>query len=796
MPYQPHNFEEKWQDFWVKNETFKAEIDLTREKLYILDMFPYPSGEGLHVGHVEGYTATDIYCRFKRMQGFNVMHVIGWDAFGLPAEQYAIRTGQHPAVTTAKNIDNFRRQIINIGLSYDWSREVSTTDPKFYKWTQWIFTQLYKKGLAYQDNALVNWCPELKAVLANEEVVDGLSEIGGHPVVRIPLQQWILKITKYAQRLNDDLEGLNWPTSVLEMQKNWIGKSVGADFRFNIKDRTEFFYIYTTKAETLFGATYCVMAPELDLVKKITTPEQKAEVEAYLERVSRLSDRARISDKETKTGVFTGAYAINPVNGAAIPIWISDYVLASYGTGAIMAVPAHDLRDFAFAKQFQLNIIKVIESDEECYTGSGKMINSDYLNGLEAAAAAEIVIKKLKEAKLAQERVNFSLRDWIFSRQRYWGEPIPVFFDSEGKDNLVPDSELPLLLPEVVNYEPADNGESPLKKAESWVNFKQDGANFRRETNTMPQWAGSCWYYLRYLDPKNEEQFVSPAAEKYWMPVDLYVGGAEHAVLHLLYARFWHKVLYDAGLVSTSEPFKKLINPGIVLGEDGNKMSKSKGNVVNPSDIIKKYSADALRMFMMFLGPLEKSKPWQTGGIDGIYRFLGRAWNWLVDEDDKLKQFSNEASTEELQLIHTLIKKVTEDFESFKFNTAISAFMIYLNQAILLKSVSRESVKTFLLLLNPLAPHFAEELWAKLGGIKTISYEPWPSYDEKWLEVEKIEIPVQINGKTRAKVDVSPQISETDLVKYIVDHAGLERYLSAGIKKVIYIPQKIINIIV
>ncbi|MBL0691950.1 MAG: leucine--tRNA ligase [SAR324 cluster bacterium] len=800
MGYQPQLIEKKWQDYWVNNKVFAVEIDHSKEKLYILDMFPYPSGDGLHVGHVEGYTATDIYSRYKRMRGFNVLHAIGWDAFGLPAENYAIKTGQSPKTTTERNIANFKRQIKALGFSYDWDREITTCEPDYFKWTQWIFLKIYQKGLAYQENALVNWCEELKAVLANEEVIDGLSEIGSHPVIRKPLRQWLLKITDYADVLEKDLDQLNWPKSILEMQKNWIGRSQGANCKFSVVGTEESFLIYTTKPDTLFGVTYCVLAPEHELVKKIVSAEYQERVDKFLLKVSKISDRDRIDQSQSKSGVFTGSYALNPVNDKKIPIWIADYVLMGYGTGAIMAVPAHDERDQDFAQQYGLPSLKVIEGDDDDNKTKGVAINSDFLNGLKTKDAISKMIDYLESKGLGERTINYRLRDWIFSRQRYWGEPIPILLDNNNHAYPLKEEELPLCLPEVKNYQPSSSGESPLKGIKSWVECERENKTLYRETNTMPQWAGSCWYYLRFLDPKNDQEPFSKEAEKYWMPVDLYVGGAEHAVLHLLYARFWHKVLYDYGYVSTKEPFARLINQGIILGEDGVKMSKSRGNVVSPDEIINTYGADTLRMYEMFLGPLEKSKPWQSGAIEGCYRFLHRVWGWLVDEKvnilkDKVVDRAGKAS--ELKLINGLIEKITDDFDKLKFNTAISALMIFLNEARAWQDIPREVAKDFILLLSPLAPHIAEELWQKLGEKKSLSHHPWPKVEAKWLVKDMIKMPVQVNGKMRATMVVEMDLTQQQLLDKAMQDKILARHLSdVTIKKVIYVKNRIINFLI
>ena len=694
MSYDPKSIESKWQKYWETHKTFKASIDHNKEKYYALDMFPYPSGEGLHVGHPEGYTATDILSRYKRMKGYNVLHTIGWDAFGLPAEQYALKSGTHPARMTTKNIQRFKEQIKSLGFSYDWDREINTTDPKFVKWTQWIFLQLYKKGLAHRISAPVNWCPVLKTVLSNEEVVDGKSERGGHPVVKRMMLQWMLKITEYADRLLEDLEALDWPKSIKDMQAKWIGKSYGARAVFKIDQLDKSFEVFTTRPDTLFGATYCVLAPEHPLVNEITTKENRERVDRYVAACASKTDKDRTKQDKEKTGVFTGAYAINPANGNPIPIWIADYVLLDYGTGAIMAVPAHDQRDYEFAQKFRLKVLSIMEGqnvEEEAWTKEeGTLVNSGLLNGLPVAEAKEKMCRWLEENKLGHKTVDYKLRDWLFSRQRFWGEPFPLYIKEGGEVVPMSEEDLPVTLPDVSSYQPSETGESPLAKISDWINITlPDGTKVRRDSNTMPNWAGSSWYFLRFVDPHNDKAPWSEEAEKYWMPVDIYIGGAEHAVLHLLYARFWHKVLYDLGYVNTKEPFRKLVNQGMILGEDGSKMSKSAGNIVNPDDVVREYGADALRMYEMFMGPLQKSKPWNTAGLDGIFRFLKRIWGMIVDEDGHLSSYITDepADEEQLKMLHETIRKVTNDIENLKFNTAISQLMICSNQII--ESVKR-----------------------------------------------------------------------------------------------------------
>jgi leucyl-tRNA synthetase len=798
--------EPKWQKYWEENKTFRVLNDDSRPKFYALDMFPYPSGAGLHVGHPEGYTATDIVSRYKRMRGFDVLHPMGWDAFGLPAEQHALDTGQHPRDITKKNIDNFRRQIKSLGFSYDWDREISTTDPDYYKWTQWIFLQLYKKGLAYMAEVPVNWCPALGTVLANEEVIDGKSERGGHPVIRIPMRQWVLKITEYADRLLEDLEELDWPESIKEMQRNWIGKSRGAEVYFPIKGLVgEHLTVFTTRPDTLFGATYCVLAPEHKLVDRITTPEQREAVKAYQEQAARKSDLERTDLAKDKTGVFTGAYAINPVNGQEVPIWIADYVLGSYGTGAIMAVPAHDQRDWEFARKFGLPIVEVVlggDLEKEAFTGDGEHVRSDFINGMRNAEAIETMIKWLADNGKGREKITYRLRDWLFSRQRYWGEPIPIMHLEDGTMKPVPEEDLPLLLPDIDQITPSGTGESPLANVSEWVNTvdPESGKKARRETNTMPQWAGSCWYYLRFIDPHNDKQLISPELEKKWMPVDLYIGGAEHAVLHLLYARFWHKVLYDIGVVSTKEPFQKLVNQGMILGENGEKMSKSRGNVINPDDIVETYGADTLRLYEMFMGPLEATKPWNTSGVEGVHRFLSRVWRLFVREEDgslnpKIREA--EGSPEFVRTWHKTIRKVTEDIENLRFNTAISQLMIFVNEAYKAEVLPLAAMRNFVQMLSPFAPHIAEELWERLGGTGTITYEPWPEYDEALTVDDEIEIVVQVNGKIVERMMVASDIEEeamreaalrTDKVKAATE--------GKTVRKVIVVKGKLVNIVV
>ncbi len=795
--YNFREIEKKWQTYWDENKTFKTDVyDDTKPKYYVLDMFPYPSGQGLHVGHPEGYTATDIVARYKRMKGFNVLHPMGWDAFGLPAEQYAIQTGHHPKEFTSDNIKTFKRQIKSLGLSYDWDREISTTDPSYYKWTQWIFLKLYEKGLAYVDEIPVNWCEELGTVLANEEVINGKSERGGYPVVRKPMRQWVLKITEYADRLLEDLDLVDWPASTKEMQKNWIGKSEGANVVFKIADTDKEFTVFTTRCDTLFGATYCVLAPEHPFIKDICSDEQRSEIEKYVEVCMSKSDLERTELNKEKTGVFTGAYAINPVNDKKIPIWISDYVLASYGTGAIMAVPAHDERDYEFANKFDLPIIPVLEGGDitkEAYVLDGVHINSSWLDGLNKEDAINKMIAWLEEHKCGCRKVQYKLRDWLFSRQRYWGEPIPIIIMEDGSLRTVDIDELPLELPATDDYRPSKTGESPLSHCTDWLTVKIDGKVGKRETNTMPQWAGSCWYYLRYIDPKNDKEICDPELLKKWLPVDLYVGGAEHAVLHLLYSRFWHKVLYDCGVVPTKEPFKKLFHQGMILGSNNEKMSKSRGNVINPDDIVNSHGADTLRLYEMFMGPLEAAKPWSEQGVDGAKRFLDRIWR-LYTELDKIK---DEANPNLESIYHKTVKKVTEDYETLGFNTAISSMMIFINAVYKEDVFPLEYANNFLKLLNPIVPHITEELWQMLGHDNTITYEDWPTYDEAKTLDDMYEMVVQVNGKLRGKITVKMDTSKDEMVALAKEIDNVKNYIEGKeIVKVITVESKLVNIVV
>jgi len=889
MSYDPKRIEARWQDHWLENQTFRAEVERDKPKYYVLDMFPYPSGDGLHVGHPEGMTATDIIARYKRMRGFNVLHPMGWDAFGLPAEQYAIKTGTHPSITTKTNVDNFRRQIRSLGFSYDWSREIDTTDPGYVRWTQWIFCKLYERDLAYLAEVPVNWCAALGTVLSNEEVIDGKSEIGGHPVVRVPMRQWMLRITRYADRLIEDLEGLDWPEPIKKMQRDWIGRSEGAQVRFPlIADPERSIEVFTTRPDTLFGATYMVLAPDHPLVLEITTDAQRAAIDEYVEQTRRRSERARIADTSQKTGVFTGALARNPVNGAEIPIWIADYVLSTYGTGAIMSVPGHDERDWEFAHTFDLPIVEVVSGGDiqkEAFTGDGVSVNSGFLDGLVTPDAKTRMNAWLVEQGLGEATVTYKLRDWLFSRQRYWGEPFPVLHDEEGRISLVPEDELPLTLPDLDDFKPSgDDFQSPLARVKDWIEVEGPNAeSLRRDPNTMPQWAGSCWYFLRFLDPQNEHAPWSEEAENYWMPVDLYVGGAEHAVLHLLYARFWHKVFYDLGLVHTKEPFQKLVNQGMILGnsyryyddnlndepgfdekryvsgdvrvdgekvtaiDDGRevrarwvplkdvvfgddqvarhpehpeleleqvveKMSKSRGNVINPDDVIDEFGADSMRLYEMFIGPLEKAAPWSTDGISGIYRFLQRTWRLFMEEvggevegeadaevDDRLRPLSEEPGSEEqLRLLARTIDGVTVDLEAMRFNTAISKLMVFLRDVMKGSegSLPRRLAEPFILLLSPMAPHLAEELWQQLGHAESLAHEPWPIANPEYLIDDTVTIVLQVNGKRRDEIQVAADASRESIEKIALASPKVQKHLAGREpKKVIVVPGRLVNIV-
>ena len=803
MAYQHKEVEKKWQRFWEENQTFKTSADHSKEKFFAMDMFPFPSGQGLHVGHPEGYTATDIVSRMKRMQGFNVLHPMGFDAFGLPTEEYAIKTGEDPRVVTAKNVKNFRRQMKTLGLSYDWSREVNTTDPKYYKWTQWIFEQLYKKGLAYEDEIMVNWAPDYNGgtVVANEEIIDGKTERGGFPVYRVPMRQWALKITAYADRLLEDLDDVDWPDAIKEQQRNWIGRSIGASVNFKVKDSDAEVEVFTTRADTLFGATYLVLSPEHALVSEIVSDDQKEAIEAFKKSIASKSDLERTDLNKDKAGVFTGAYAINPMNGEELPIWIGDYVLASYGTGAIMAVPAHDTRDYEFAKKYDLPMRQVLAGGDiadEAYTGDGEHINSGFLDGMGKQEAIDKAIAWLEEQGVGHKQVNYRLRDWIFSRQRYWGEPIPVIHWEDGEKTLVPEDQLPLRLPEVDNIMPSGTGESPLVNVDDWVNVvDENGRKGKRETNTMPQWAGSSWYYLRYMDPHNDKEIVSPDAEAYWQNVDLYIGGAEHAVLHLLYARFWHKVLYDLGVVHTKEPFQKLANQGMILGENHEKMSKSKGNVVNPDDVVEQYGADTLRLYEMFMGPLEQSIAWSEDGLAGSRRWLDRVWRLFIDDDDKLRDHITTVNDHKLDKIYNeTVKKVTDDYEGLRFNTAISQMMIFINEAYKAENLPVEYVEGFIKLLNPIAPHMTEELWSYLHKDESVTYATWPTFDESALVEDEIEIVLQVNGKVRGRLTIPADADRDKMTELALADEAVQKQLDGGQpKKVIAVPGKLVNVV-
>ena len=879
MAYEPAQIEPKWQQFWLENETFRAELDPSRPKYYVLDMFPYPSGDGLHVGHPEGYTATDILARYKRMRGFNVLHPMGWDAFGLPAEQYAIQTGTHPRETTQRNIANFKRQIRSLGFSYDWSREVDTTDPGYYRWTQWIFQQLHRRDLAYEARVPVNWCPALGTVLANEEVIDGKSERGGHPVERVPMRQWMLRITAYADRLLEDLDELDWPEPIKKMQRDWIGRSEGARVRFEVNghDGTSI-EVFTTRPDTLFGATYMVLAPEHELAQKLTTDAQRSAVEDYIEAAANKSERVRMADNREKTGGATGATATNPVNGESIPIWIADYVLATYGTGAIMAVPGHDERDFEFASTFDLPIVPVVaavtrkgkvrEDTELPFTGEGVAVHSGSLDGLRTKEAKARIIAELEERGLGEGAVTYKLRDWLFSRQRYWGEPFPLTHRADGSTRLLPEEELPLELPELEDFTPSGENDTPLERVAGWIEFTdpETGEKVLRDRNTMPQWAGSCWYYLRFCDPQNEEALISEEAERYWMPVDLYVGGAEHAVLHLLYARFWHKVLYDLGVVHTKEPFHKLVNQGMILGysyryfdddvndsgegpaqtyshqqvrEDGErvvaidderevkarwvplaevaresdgspvhptiadlpleevieKMSKSRGNVINPDEVIEEFGADSMRLYEMFLGPLDKDAPWSTDGIQGMRRFLERAWR-LIPEDASSALAEGAGNDEQQRLTAKTVQGVTADIEAMRFNTAISKLMVFARDIAREGGIPTASAEAFCLMLAPFAPHLAEELWERLGHAGSLAWETWPEANEALLEDDEVTLVVQVNGKKRGDLQVPADADEAAIEAAALALDAVQKHLAGrDPKKVIVVPGRLVNIV-
>ncbi len=796
MEYNHKKIEKKWQKFWEENQSFFTDTsDFDKPKYYVMDMFPYPSGNGLHVGHPEGYTATDIVARKKRMEGYNVLHPMGWDAFGLPAEQFALQTGNPPAGFTKKNIKTFKRQVQSLGLSYDWTKEIATTDPEYVKWTQWIFIQLYNKGLAYVENLPVNWCPELKTVLANEEVINGRSERGNHPVYRVLMRQWVLKITEYAQRLLDDLALVDWPNSTKEMQINWIGRSEGANVVFKVDQHDKEFTVFTTRPDTLFGATYCVLAPEHPFVEKITTKDNQEAVKQYIETIKTKSDLQRTELNKDKTGIFTGAYAINPVNQKKIPIWIADYVLISYGSGAIMAVPAHDERDYEFAKKYDLDIIEVLEGGDiskEAFVGDGNHINSKFINGMNKHDAISTMNQWLVDHQVGEYKITYRLRDWLFSRQRYWGEPIPIVFMEDGTQRTVPLEHLPLELPEVSNYSPSENGESPLANATDWLFVEIDGIKGKRETNTMPQWAGSCWYYLRYIDPKNNEAIAAKNLLDHWLPVDLYIGGAEHAVLHLLYVRFWHKVLFDLGYVSTVEPFKRLFHQGMILGENGEKMSKSRGNVLNPDDYVASHGADTLRVYEMFMGPLEAALPWSDQGMDGTRRWLDRVYRLFTNENKVVKRNNHQLD----KVYHYTVKKVSHDIDTLNLNTAISQMMIFINECYKADSIYVEYAKGFIKLFSTFAPHLGEELWSMFES-KNITYQPWPTYDEAMLVEDEVEMVIQINGKVRAKLTVATDSDDQEVLKLALANSIIQTHTAEKtIIKTIVIKNKIVNIVV
>ncbi len=788
--YTHLEIEQKWQDKWEIEKTFKTDARSDKPKFYALDMFPYPSGAGLHVGHPEGYTATDILSRMKRMQGFEVMHPMGWDAFGLPAEQYAIQTGNHPAEFTNKNIDTFRGQIKALGFSYDWDREISTTDPEYYKWSQWIFTKLFENGLAELQNKPVNFCPECGTVLANEEVIDGKCERKGHDVIKKPMKQWVLKITKYADRLLEDLEDLDWPESLKEMQRNWIGKSTGANVKFKIENREDYVEVYTTRADTIFGVTHLVVAPESEITESLITDENRQAVEEYIANVVNRSDLERTELNKDKSGIFTGSYAYHPFTGEKVEIWVGDYVLASYGTGAVMSVPAHDQRDYEFAKKYNIQMKQIIEGDitETAMEDDGVHINSDFINGMKKEEAIAMVIEKLEATNTGSKETKYKLRDWLFSRQRYWGEPFPIVHLEDGTIITVPEEELPVVLPQMDKIEPAGDGTSPLSRATDWLEVEINGQKGLRETNTMPQWAGSCWYYLRYLDPENKNQLVDPEIEKMWLPVDIYIGGAEHAVLHLLYARFWHKFLYDIGVVSTKEPFQKLFNQGMILGEGNEKMSKSKGNVVNPDDVIDSHGADTLRLYEMFMGPLDASIAWSTDGLDGSRRFLDRVWRLyqsmeIVKENDLDKVYNQ------------TVKKVTEDYEKLAFNTAISQLMVFVNDANKAKKLTIEQAEGFIKMLAPIAPHMCEEIWSELGHNTTITYANWPTFDESKMVDSEVQIVVQLMGKVKARITIPADATKEEQLA-LAKAAVATEIDGKTIVKEIVVPQKLVNLVV
>ncbi len=796
MSYNHLDIEKKWREIWLLRKEYRCDTsDFSKPKYYALDMFPFPSGQGLHVGHPEGYTATDIVARMKRMQGYNVLHPIGWDSFGLPAEQFAMKMNKHPFEFTKQNIDHFREQIQMLGFSYDYDREVMTCDPSYYKWTQWIFSRMFEDGLAYVDFKPVNFCPELGTVLANEEVIDGKSERGGYPVIRKPLRQWNLKITAYADRLSDDLTGLDWPTSTIEMQRNWIGKSKGTEVIFKIEGTDKKFTVFTTRADTLFGCTYCCLAPEHPLVKELVSEEQKDAVLKYVEECESKSDLDRTGTNKEKTGVFLGVYAINPINNKRIPVYIADYVLGSYGSGAVMAVPAHDARDYVFAKKHGLEMIQVVEGDisEKAYEDDGKHINSDFANGLNIKDAKEKISEKLIEIGAGNYKINYKLRDWLFSRQRYWGEPIPVINLDDGSQVL--EKKLPLILPELEEYKPSGTGESPLVHAKEWLNVEVDGKHGLRETNTMPQWAGSCWYYIRYIDPHNDKEIGDKKLLDHWLPVDLYIGGQEHAVLHLLYARFWHKFLYDKGVVSSKEPFQKLFHQGMILGPNGEKMSKSRGNVINPDDICQKYGADTLRLYEMFMGPLEASLPWNAGGCDGAHKFIERVYR-LFTEEAYTSKFSDQNSGELDLIFNQTVKKVTNDFENLQFNTAISQMMIFINEVYKANSIYKPYMEDFIKMFDCICPFIGEEIYHLLGHDDLITYAKWPTYDESKLVKNEVQIAVQVNGKMRDTILISVDEEEESVKAKALASEKVKNFTDGKtIKKFIYVKGKIVNIV-
>lgn len=796
MAYNHHEIDSKWQKRWSESKAFRAENNSTKPKYYALDMFPYPSGSGLHVGHLASYTPTDIVSRYKRACGYNVLHPMGYDAFGLPAEQYAIQTGVHPEVTTKAAISNFRRVLESFGYSFDWEREISTCDPTYYKWTQFIFLKLFEKGLAYQTEAPVNWCPALRTVLANDEVVDGKSERGGHPVIRKPMKQWMLKITDYAERLLQDLDLVDWPERTKEGQRNWIGKSEGAEIHFQIQDHAETLEVFTTRPDTLFGVTFMVLAPEHPLAEAIASQDQAAKVREYKQYAAAKSEIDRKASTE-KTGVFTGAYVVHPFTNQKIPVWISDYVLMDYGSGAIMAVPGHDSRDFEFARMFDLPVVRVLEGGDLPFEGDGVLTASEFLNGLEKNAAISTAISKLEGLGLGKKRIQYKLRDWLFSRQRYWGEPFPLVHCSDGVTRGVPLNELPVILPEVADYQPTENGEAPLARSKEWVQYDGELGAGSRETDTMPGSAGSSWYFLRYIDPHNTQAPFSQDAQKYWMPVDFYLGGAEHTVGHLLYSRFWHKVLFDAGLVSCPEPFQKLVHQGLILGPDGEKMSKSRGNVINPDDVRENFGADAIRCYISFMGPLDKDKPWATNGIDGVRRFLERIWRLVADDKGTLIASDQELPPELNKLLHKTIKKVTDDIEALSFNTAISSMMILVNEIYRAEIKPKGALKVLSQLLMPFAPHIAEEIWEKLGGEGLVSQATWPTFDAELVKDDVVTTAVQVLGKTRGTIDISVKASEQEAVEMALQLASVKTAIAdKKIEKVIYKPGRILNLII